>query len=246
MKNKNITKNLLVYTLSSIVFFSLGYFAQNSHSQPQYQTSEESASNESQIIDFYKKFAYSNRGKLVENYTEKYDYDTLHIYSPVLTDKLLQVYQYDFMGDTILEKKVSLNDGLWINIAEHHINKDNPSEILDSYRFATFSGYENYELYPNFVYPRILNSREQYTSKNEKDPRDFFLEYTYGPKNISDVSLISKIDFFYNVKGEQNPALLIIGKSVNGNSQGKYAPEIQKAIKELQDIADTVVTGDRL
>lgn len=170
-------------------------------------------SQQSLVINFYKNIAENTKGKQIDVSESIYHGADSHIHSSLLEGKSIDINEYEFNGDTIVEKNIDMGDGVNVNVAEYYPTQDDqPTDYAPS-NFATFRGYENYSFTPRYVGARVASWQEP-TIIVETDYADqkYYLEYIEGLKGPSGVALTALIRFYPGVKEEMPLTLVSVVK----------------------------------
>lgn len=174
-----------------------------------------------------------NRGVQIDTKKYKYDKNTIGVYSPLLEDKMVEIFTYKYKGATIIKKQIEIDNMSRVTIWEYQTRYPfTNGQIADD--FGIFDGYENYANYVTSVNDLRRHWTEPYKTKNGIG---MYYGYEYTPRTIGVISLSSYHNYF-NYKNPQ-PSVLIISYNVDTFSASEADPKLFKAKEQLNKIANT-------
>lgn len=255
MKNNRIQKHLIILAIA-VIAGSIGYvYGRQSIAKDGLTStgSGSSSNNETtqRALDFYRELSNKEKGVLLGNSKEVFDGTKKHFSSPYFEGKPMDVYRYQFKGDTIIESRLELGNGVLLYFAEYiPKNGSNFEDLVQGFpaNFVTFSGYENYSLYPTYVGPRVMlwDDSTQYEPTLEYDQQQqiYYQEAEYAPKRIGVASLSTYVRYFQGVKEDQYLTLISISKTILPPVNSVDDPSFRQAIEDLKPIIDTIQYGE--
>lgn len=167
-----------------------------------------------------------NRAQFIDSKKEKLSKNQMPISSPLIDGKDFQIIRYKFKRQTIVEKRIEINDNTTFTLWEF--------SGIDQ---VIVQGYENYGLYTTSIEELEKGWKESYTNKNGIK---MFYDYEYSPRSIGVVTLNIFKDSFPNYRYTKS-AFLKISYALDGfNGVGdKNSSKVKAAKIELNKVLDT-------
>lgn len=185
--------------------------------------------------------AIENRGKVQKTFESTYNFDDYGIYSPLFEWKKVQNTVYQYKGNTITAKTILVAEDKGTRISETKVTvwefekskkygySSDPQE-----NFATFDGYENYGVRPNYLTDIMAKWKDSYTNKNGIK---MYWSYSGGPKG--DVVHAVYLEFYQRYTPDGNPILVKLSVD-NQYAIGTTDPVLNPVREKLKQLADTV------